>query len=96
MTAIANTATQSSDHKDKVEGLMDKDVSEKERITLRLPTALYGRLDELRTITHASNVNEVLKNALLFYDALVRERLNGNDVYVISEDGEKTKYSVFL
>jgi hypothetical protein len=67
----------------------------KERITVRLPTVLHERLEELRGITHASNTSEVLKSALLFYDALVKERLRGNDVYVISKDGEKIKYPVF-
>jgi hypothetical protein len=66
------------------------------RVTLRLPPALHNRLEELRVVTHASSVTEVLKNALLFYDALVRERLEGKDVYVISSDGERTKYPVFL
>jgi hypothetical protein len=71
-------------------------VSTRERVTVRLPLSLHSRLEELRVVTHASNVTEVLKNALLFYDALVRERLKGKDVYVISNDGEKTKYPVFL
>jgi hypothetical protein len=96
MTAIADEARQSSSHKAKQEEVIEKGDNEKERITLRLPATLYSRLDELRIITHASNINEVLKNALLFYDALVKERQNGNDVFVISEDGEKTKYPVFL
>lgn len=71
-------------------------VNEKERLTLRIPKTLYDRLEEIQKTTHASTVNEVVKNALLFYDALVQERLQGNDVLVISPDGEKTKYSVFL
>lgn len=67
----------------------------KERITLRIQKTLYDRLEYLQGVTNASNVNEVVRNALLFYDALVKERLKGNDVYVISADGEKTKYPVF-
>lgn len=67
-----------------------------DRLTIRVPNSLYDRLGEIQQTTHASSVNAVIKDALLFYDALVQERLKGNDVYVISPDGEKTKYSVFL
>ena len=96
MTAVAKKAAQSSGHRASAGRENERGEKEKERITIRLPNMLYERLDDLRAITHASNVNEVLKNALLFYDALVKERLNGNDVFVISKDGEKTKYPVFL
>ncbi len=67
----------------------------RERVTVRLPDCLLDRLNELQRITHASNTSEVLKNALLFYEALVKEKVRGNDLYVISKDGEKTKYHVF-
>ena len=96
MPAVAKEATESGDPNTTDVKTAERGYNEKERITLRLPAAVYGRLDELRIITHASNVNEVLKNALLFYDALVKERLRGNDVFVISADGEKTRYPVFL
>jgi hypothetical protein len=66
------------------------------RLTLRLPNSLVERLEHIQEVTHASSLNEVIKNALLFYDALVEERANGNDVYVISPEGEKTKYRIFL
>jgi hypothetical protein len=69
---------------------------DKERLTLRLPKPVYDKLEDLQAATHASSLNDVIKNALLFYDALVQERLKGNDVYVVDPDGEKTKYSVFL
>jgi len=95
MAANDRSVVQSSVYKGK-DGGVNENGDDKERITLRLPGSLYARLDELRTVTHASNVNEVLKNALLFYDALVRERIKGNDVFVISSDGEKTRYPVFL
>ena len=95
MTGTSHEDRQSMESVAKSDDLNEKG-GEKERITLRLPVSLYARLDELKTVTHASNVNEVLKNALLFYDALIKERLNGNDVFVISPDGEKTKYPVFF
>ena len=92
----ALVAKHAARHEGRSKALATSDNSTRPRITLRLPVELYKRLEELREITYASNVNEVLKNAMLFYDALVKERLKGNDVYVISEDGEKTRYPVFI
>lgn len=95
MPAATKAVAQPGSHEANAGAQEEKVEFVKERITIRLPTVLHDRLEELRGITHASNTSEVLKSALLFYDALVKERLKGNDVYVISKDGEKTKYPVF-
>ena len=94
-SVVAKMATQQAAETGGELGSDTEEAYTKERVTVRLPTKLYCRLDELRGVTHASNISEVLKNALLFYDALVRERQRGNEVYVISSDGERTKYPVF-
>ena len=68
----------------------------KERVSLYLPIPLLARLERVQEDTHASSVTEVLKSALLLYCVLVEEQKKGNEVYVLSPDGMKTKYPVFF
>jgi hypothetical protein len=66
------------------------------RIHISLPYSLYGKITEAQEKTHADNITDVVRNALLVYIALVNERLAGNEVIVRSPDKNETKYTVFL
>jgi predicted DNA-binding protein len=67
-----------------------------QQVSLYLPIPLYERLKQMQDETDQSSMNDVVKNALKLYMVLVEEAKTGNDVFVLSKDGTKTKYPVFV
>lgn len=66
------------------------------RVTIRIASEMHDRLKELPRLTGVRSANNVVKNALFLYDALVQEVVAGNSIYVISPDGEQTRFPVFI
>ncbi len=67
-----------------------------ERLHLSMTPALKAKLIELQRQTHANNVSDVVRNAILLYTALVKEHSNGKEILVRSEDGKEKAYAIFL
>lgn len=66
------------------------------RLSVRLPKVVADCIEEMKSVTPASNATEFVKDALVFYTGMLRERMDGNELYVISKDGERTKYPLFV
>lgn len=64
-------------------------LTENPKIMVRFPEGFDQKLEELRKATGAADHSEVLRNALLFYDSLIRERKAGKGVVVRSPDGSE-------
>jgi hypothetical protein len=68
---------------------------EQVRVAVSLPKPFFKKLEEAQEVTHDVNVGDVMKTAAKFFLALLDEQRKGNDVYVISEDGTRTRYPIF-
>ena len=56
------------------------------RLNIVLPDQTMDRINTLKDLTQASSVTDVIKAALLTYEALVEFKLNGNDFYLKQEN----------
>ncbi|MBZ0261505.1 MAG: hypothetical protein K8F90_13000 [Hyphomicrobiales bacterium] len=74
---------------------MSKKRPEKDRLNLYLPASLSDRIEKAQEYTLASSASQVVTTALLLYLTLLEEHKEGNDLYVISKEGVKTRYPVF-
>src|SRR5947208_2744017 len=60
------------------------------RLHISVPESLTVRLTEIRELTHANSISEVVKNALTLYAAAVEEHKNGGRLYFKrGNDGER-------
>lgn len=66
------------------------------RVTIRIHPDIHDRLKAMQEATGVASINDVVKNALFFYDAAIQEKQAGNDVMVCSPDGESIKLPVFI
>jgi hypothetical protein len=66
----------------------NSDVSAK-RLNLVLPEQAMDRINTLKELTQASSVTDVIKAALLTYEALVEFRIDGNDFYLKQNNDDK-------
>jgi hypothetical protein len=64
---------------------------DKVRLHLELPTRLRERLDELRALTEADSVTEVVRRAIAIYDVLVTRK---ERVFLRSADGTEREVLV--
>lgn len=63
-------------------------MASKHRINLALPQRTADRLDELRRLTDASSVTEVVKQAILTYEAIAKHLSEGVTFSATKPDGE--------
>lgn len=57
------------------------------RVQLTLTDSLMARLEELKDITHHSNVSEFMRDALILYATVVEGKKEGKR-FVMREDGK--------
>jgi hypothetical protein len=57
------------------------------RLNLEMNEAVRDRLEELRDITQADSLSEVIRKSLAVYDLLSAERANGAKTYLRYKDG---------
>ena len=71
---------------------MSKQVREPSiRINFFLPKKSKERLDRMLKIVEANTYAEVFKNALRIYEYLTNELQNGSEIFIVTQNGEKTK-----
>ena len=58
----------------------------KERLNLSISTRTKARIDELIDLTDAGSAAEVIKNALMTYEALAK-RIDSGDVFHVEREG---------
>lgn len=58
----------------------------KERLNLSISTRTKARIDELIDLTDAGSAAEVIKNALMTYEALAK-RVDGGDLFHVEREG---------
>ena len=70
-------------------------VQKVERVSVSVSLPFFEKLEGAQRLTHASNLNEVFRSAAKLYLVLLEEQRLGNDVFVMSKDGTKTRYPIF-
>ena len=65
------------------------------RLNLVLPGKSAKRLENLKELTEASSLTEVIRNAIRLYEAIVLEYEKGHKVQIIDEHGRPTGVSIF-
>lgn len=61
------------------------------RLNLDMPAEIKSQLEELRDLTHADSMSEVIRRALAVYDFLLSERANGTTTVLRHGDGTETQ-----
>ena len=69
----------------------------KKRIQLAIPVALHEKMLEVREVSGADTLVDVVRDALLIYLALVKEHKKGKEIIVRDDrDGKEISYALFL
>jgi Arc/MetJ-type ribon-helix-helix transcriptional regulator len=61
------------------------------RLQLILPDQSFDRLERLVAKTEAQSMAEVIRNAMRLYEALIDEAEKGNDLYIETPQGQRTR-----
>lgn len=61
----------------------------KVRLNLDMPEEIKERLDNLRELTNADSMSEVIRRALAVYDFLWQEKDDGADAIIRYKDGSE-------
>ena len=62
----------------------------KTRLSIELPPRLRARLEQVKTVSEADSLSEVIRRALAVYDHLWSEKAKGGELIIRNDDGEKT------
>lgn len=63
----------------------------KKKYTVLLPERTKERLDYLKDLTDAGTITEVLKNAVMVYEAVAKHLAEGDEFTVESRNGEVSR-----
>lgn len=66
--------------------------SEKKKVTLNLSNAVNERIDELRDLTEADSITEVIRRSIAVYDHLCREAKENNAEVLLKFPNGDEKY----
>ena len=66
------------------------------RVQLEMPPQAMERLQKLKERTEAASYAEVIRNALLLFEALVDEHEKGSEFSLKRPDGETVAYKIFV
>ena len=71
--------------------------SQRQTVTLRMEQSTHDRLKVIQQKTDAKSANEVVINALAFYDEVFREVEEGNTITLLvrTKSGECVEYDLF-
>jgi hypothetical protein len=61
----------------------------KVRLNLDMPGEIKEQLEELRDLTHADSMSEVIRRALAVYDCLWAEKVAGGITVIRDKDGKE-------
>lgn len=61
----------------------------KVRLNLDMPEEIKEQLEELRDLTHADSMSEVVRRALAVYDFLLLEKSAGGVTFIRDKDGKE-------
>jgi hypothetical protein len=61
----------------------------KTRMNLDIPAEVRSNLEDLRDLTHADSMSEVIRRALAVYDFLWHEKAKGASTFIRSRDGNE-------
>lgn len=61
------------------------------RLNLDMPAGTKQQLEDLRDMTHADSMSEVIRRALALYDFLWQEKQNGATTIIRAKDGSEQK-----
>ena len=59
------------------------------RLNLDMPAEIKSQLEDLRDLTHADSMSEVIRRAIAVYDFLLNEKANGGVTIVRLKDGSE-------
>jgi len=59
------------------------------RMNLDMPVKAKSKLEDLRDLTHADSMSEVIRKALAVYDFLWHEKAKGASTFIRSRDGNE-------
>ena len=69
--------------------------AETKRVQLDMPEQSLARLQALKVKTEATSYNEVVRNALRLYEAMIGEAQQGSAFLIRAPDGTLREYAVF-
>lgn len=69
----------------------DKSQTPKSRLNLDLPERVRERLEDLRDVTSAESMTEVIRRALAVYDALIMAQEEGDIIIIRTREGQETR-----
>ncbi|MCJ2050875.1 hypothetical protein [Methylobacterium sp. J-070] len=73
-----------------------KSIEKSVKMQITMPSTLAAKLDDIRLLTHHTSTPDLIRRAIVFYSAAIRQHQKGGRVIFQDPDGREVEMSVTI